>query len=58
MESQSPCVRIRRNPLIHNHNPHVTQITIARENYHCHFPVEADNEERHYLQVVPTEVGL
>lgn len=27
----------------------VIQITPARENYHCHFPLVADNEERHHV---------
>jgi len=38
--------------------PQVTSITPARENYHCGVLSEAENEERHYVYAVPTEVGL
>jgi hypothetical protein len=46
--------------LLHSNPPTlpVTLITTARENYHSNFFMEAENEERHYFQAVPTEVGL
>jgi hypothetical protein len=49
---------VSRISLIPNYLHPVTQITPARENYHCPFPIEADNEERNYVYAVPTEVGL
>jgi len=48
-----------RNPLIPHHLPtHVTAIPPAHGNYQCCLPMEGDNEERHYVLAVPTEVGL
>jgi hypothetical protein len=58
MESLSSCVRTINNLLIQKHIRPVIPITPARENYHCEFPMEADNEERHYVHAVPMEVGL
>lgn len=43
---------------LQSQSPNVTQITPGGAIYHCGFRLEADNEERYYPRVVPTEVGL